>query len=220
MKQKNYSEAIKKQLDSAGAVIEHWEYRTLPAVRFIGLEINYENGYDGDHWAKTREKAAAMLDTMPEYASGFDYDLTLTHHYGKKVEMERNHDFIGRFMKTDTPVPDGFAHWDFVPNDTNNPYLTFCSQFAFSVFAGDHDTLHEHKEFDVNALYDISRNIILEEKVTIPYPEIYWTAEVQFDKADGTNYNPENLFCSDSNPDECRCGWLFSVLIERKAGLA
>lgn len=216
MKQKNYSEIIQKQLDSAGAVVEHWDYRTLPAVRFIGLEINDENGYDGEHWAKTREKAMSVLDTMPEYASGFDYDLTLSHHFGKRVETERRHDYIGRFMKADTPVPNGFAHWDFVPNDNDTPYLTFRSQFAFSVFAGDHDTLHEHKGFDVNALYDITRNIILEEKIVIPYPEIYWTAEVQFDKANGTDYNPENLFCGESTPDVCCCGWLFSVCLKGK----
>lgn len=146
--------------------------------------------------------------------TGFEYrDI---HHFGKRVETARRHDYIGRFMKADTPVPDGYAHWDFVPNDNDLPYLTFRSQFAFSVFAGDHDTLHEHKDFDVNALYDITRNIILEEKIIIPYPEIYWTAEVQFDKANGTNYNPENLFCGERMPDACCCGWLFSVCLNGK----
>ena len=216
MKQKNYSETIQKQLDSAGAVIEYWDYRTLPAVRFIGLEINDKNGYDSEYWAKTREKAISVLDTMPKYASGFDYDIALSHHFGKRVETERRHDYIGRFMKADTPVPDGYAHWDFVPNDNDMPYLTFRSQFAFSVFAGDHDTLHEHKDFDVNALYDITRNIVLEEKIIILYPEIYWTAEVQFDKANGTNYIPENLFCGERMPDVCCCGWLFSVCLKGK----
>ncbi|MCL2487577.1 MAG: hypothetical protein FWE80_02725 [Oscillospiraceae bacterium] len=204
---KTISERIQKQLDSVGAAIEHWEYRTLPAARFIGVEWFYGK----DDWAVTREKMAAVLDAMPEYASGFDYDLTLSHHFGKKVDQERNHDYIGRFMKADAPVPDGFAHWDFVPEDSNTPYLTFCSQFAFSVFAGNHDALHNGEGFDVNALYDITRNIILEENVTIPYPEIYWTAEVQFDRADGTIYNPENLYHGENKPGEVRCGWLFST---------
>ena len=65
--------------------------------------------------------------------------------------------------------------------------------------------------FDVNALYDITRNRILEEKAAIPYPEIYWTAEVQFDRADGTIYNPEALYSGENKPGEVRCGWLFSV---------
>ena len=209
LEQIHYSDRIKKQLDSVGGKIEYWEYRTLPAMRFIGIEWFY----GVDDWALTREKAAVVLDAMPEYASGFDYDLTLSHHFGKKVDEERNHDYIGRFMKADTPVPDGFEHWDFTPDDSLPP-ISFCSQFAFSVFAGDHDTLHNGEGFDVNALYDITRNIILEEKVTIPYPEIYWTAEVQFDRADGTIYNPENLYSGENKPGEVRCGYLFSVFIK------
>ena len=203
----NYSDAIQKQLDSVGATIEHWEYRTLSAMRFIGVEWFYGK----DDWAATREKVASILNAMPEHASDFDYDLTLSHHFGKPVDAERNHDYIGRFMKANTPVPDGFAYWDFVPDDSNTPYLTFCSQFAFSVFAGNHDALHSGGSFDVNALYDITRNIILEEKVTIPYPKIYWTAEVQFDHADGTVYNPENLYNGENKPGEVRCGYLFSA---------
>ena len=207
MNQINYSENIKKQLDSVGATIEYWAYRTLPATRFIGLEWFYGE----DDWSTTREKAASVLNIMPEYASGFDYDLTFSHHFGKPVDKERNHDYIGRFMKAGTPVPDGFAYWDFVPDDKNTPYLTFSSQFAFAVFSGDHEALHHHGNFDVNALYDITRNIILENKVVIPYPNTYWTAEVQFDRADGTIFNPENLYSGDNKPGEVRCGWLFSV---------
>ena len=216
----NYSERIQKQLDRVGASIEHWEYRTLPAVRFIGIEIYWEHGYDGLLWETTRKKVSSVLDSMPDYVSGFDYDLTLTHHFGKKVEIEHCHVYIGRFMKADTPVPEGFVHWDFVPDDKITPYLTFCSQLAFSVLVGDHDTLHNQEGFDVNALYDVTRNIILEQKVTIPYPEIYWTAEVQFDRADGTLYNPENLFDSKVKPNEVRCGMLFSVYNINKGKLS
>lgn len=203
----DYSKSIQKQLDHVGAIIEHWEYRKLQPVRFIGVEFFYGT----DDWDIIRKKVVSILDKMPEYASCFDYDLTFTHHFGKPVDAERNHDYIGRFMKADTPVPDGFVYWDFVPDDRNTPYLTFCSQFAFSVFAGNHDAMHHHEGFDVNALYDITRNIILEEKVTIPYPEIYWTAEVQFDRADGTIYNPENLYSGENKPNEVRYGWLFSI---------
>lgn len=208
----NYSKNIQKQLDSVGAKIEHWEYRKLPAIRFVGIELFY----DGDDWDTTRQKVVATLDKMPEYASGFDYDLTFSHHFGKTVDTERRHDYIGRFMKADTPVPNDFVYWDFVPDDRNTPYLTFCSQFAFSAFAGNYDAMHCHQGFNVNALYDISRNIILEEKVIIPYPEIYWTAEVQFDRADGTIYNPENLYSGESKPNEVRCGWLFSIYSNKK----
>lgn len=209
MQKLQYNDNIQKQLDSVDATIEHWEYRTLPAVRFIGLEYFC----DKDDWMEIRAKAATVLDEMFEYASGFDYDLTFSHHFGKTVDKERNHDFIGRFMKAGTPVPEGFVHWDFVPDDSGTPCLTFRSQFAFSVLAGNHDTIHEGEGFDVNALYDVTRNIILEQGITIPYPEIYWTAEVQFDRADGTEYNPENLYSGEVKPSYEPCGWLFSVKI-------
>ena len=35
--------------------------------------------------------------------------------------------------------------------------------------------------YDVNAMYDVTRNIILGQGVLIPYPEKYWTAEVFLD---------------------------------------
>lgn len=202
----NYSEKIEKQLDNAGAVIEHWEYRELPSVRFIGLEF-----FINDDWEEIRKKVTAVLDSISGYESGFNYDLTLSHHFGKGIEKERRHDYIGRFMKIDTPVPNGFVSWDFVPDERNTPYLTFCSQFAFSVFAGDLNALYRHEGFDVNALYDITRNMILEEKITIPYPEIYWTAEVRFDRADSTIYNPEHFFDDENNPNKAHCGYLFSI---------
>ena len=214
MKQSNPihgSEAIQRRLSTVGATIEHWEYRSLPAVRFLGVEWFYGQ----EDWALTREKTTAALDKMPAYTSGFDYDLTLSHHFCKRVEEERNHDFIGRFMKIGAPIPEGFVHWDFVPDDGLSPG-SFCPQFAFSVFSGNHETLHQHEGFDVNVLYDITRDIILEEKIAIPYPEMYWTAEVQFDRADETEYNPENLYSTPNNQDEVRCGWLFSVRTKRK----
>lgn len=184
----------------------------MPAVRFIGLPYNpddqiaYKNY--GEGWAATRAAATAVLDTMPEYALDFDYDLTFLHHFGKSVDEAHCQTFIGRFMRADTPIPNGFAHWDLMYDNNGTSELTFRSQFAFSVLAGDHDAMHDGDGFDVNALYDITRNIILEQGVAIPYPELYWTAEVQFDRADGTIYNPENLNVEDK---PCACGWLFSV---------
>lgn len=219
LKQALYSAEIQKQLDSANAAVDHWEYRTLPAVRFIGLEVSYEEfgGYNGDHWAKIRGQAASALDRMPEYASGFDYDLTLAHHFGKRVEAERCHEFIGRFMKAGTPAPEGFVYWDFVPDGSGTSDLTFCSQFAFAVFSGREDDLHVSRDFDVCAMYDITRNIIMEQKVSIPYPEMYWTAEVQFDRADGTEYNPEKLYGEgEGKSDAEHCGWLFSVRLNQQ----
>ena len=149
----------------------------MPAMRFIGIEYFY-SADNTDNYDFTRKKVTSALDAMAEYASGFDYDIILTHHFGKGVDAERNHDFIGRFMKADTPVPEGFVHWDFVPDDADTPYLTFRSQFAYAIFSGDIEAMHKGEGYDVNGMYDVTRNIILGQGVPIPYPEIYWTAEV------------------------------------------
>ncbi|MDE6990365.1 MAG: hypothetical protein K2P42_06880, partial [Lachnospiraceae bacterium] len=47
--------------------------------------------------------------------------------------------------------------------------------------AGDVDSMLREEGFDGNAMYDITRNIILGQDVCIPYPDKYWTAEVYLD---------------------------------------
>ena len=38
--------------------------------------------------------------------------------------------------------------------------------------------MHRQEGFDCDAMYDVTRNIILGQNVPIPYPDKYWTAEV------------------------------------------
>lgn len=40
------------------------------------------------------------------------------------------------------------------------------------------DAMHACEGFDSDAMYDVTRNIILGDGVNIPYPEKYWTAEM------------------------------------------
>jgi hypothetical protein len=164
-----------------GFQVDHFEYKTLPTVRFIGREC-MPNPTDDitirKNDMKIRKCVFAVLDEMSEYKSGFDFDMLFMHHYGKGVIQEPWHGFWGRFMKADTPVPEGFVYWDLVPDDTDTPYLTFRSQFAFAKFSGDLEAMHKSEGYDSDAMYDVTRNIILGQGVTIPYPEIYWTAEV------------------------------------------
>ena len=156
-----------------GFTVENFDYKQMPSLRFIGVE-------DADHNMDTeaRQRVFAALDAMPEYKSGFDYDLMLTHHFGRGVNVEPGHRFWGRFMKADTPVPEGLVHWDFLEDDVDMPYLTFRSEFALAIFSGDTEAMIATEGFDVHAMYDVTRNIILGQGVIIPYPEIYWTAEV------------------------------------------
>lgn len=158
-----------------GFQVDSFEYKTLPAVRFIGKESCEGDGLNTDEGLRNLFN---VLEAMTEHKSGFDHDMMFCHHYGKGVNQEPWHGFWGRFMKADTPVPEGFVHWDLMPDDTDTPYLTFRSQFAFATFSGDLKAMHASEGYDSEAMYDVTRNIILGQGVTIPYPEIYWTAEV------------------------------------------
>jgi len=170
---------VKYQQD--GFEVETFEYKTMPAMRFIGKESCAGDRLDTDEGLRS---LFDVLDGMAEYKSGFDYNVLFQHHYGKSVDVERWHGFWGRFMKADTPVPAGFVHWDFVLDDSAAPYLTFRSQFAFATFKGDVKAMHNDEGTDGGRMYDVTRNIILGQGVTIPYPEIYWTAEVFLDGCD------------------------------------
>ncbi len=171
-------DVVKRQQN--GFKVDSFEYRTTPAMRFIGKEFTESDSEDMNR----KLDIMRTLDSMSDYKSGFDHDLLFQHHYGKSVDRERRHDFWGRFMKADTPVPEGFVHFDFVSDDSDTPYLTFRPQFAFALFSGDMDAMHKHEGYDCNAMYDVTRNIILGQGVAIPYPETYWTAEVFLDGCD------------------------------------
>ena len=166
-----------------GFKVESFEYKKMPAMRFIGREC-IEHDENDMTWEL---EIMRTLDNMSEYKSGWDYDVFFMHHYGRGVDVEQWHGFWGRFMKENTPVPEGFVYFDFIPNrDINNfnagtPYI---SQFAFATFIGDTDAIHKNEGYDSDAMYDVTRNIILGQGVNIPYPDKYWTAEVFPDGCD------------------------------------
>jgi len=187
-------DVVKRQQD--GFQMDSFEYKQMPAMRFIGKESCEGDGFDTEEGL---QELFNVLKVMTEYKSGFDYDVLFQHHYGKGVDVERWHGFWGRFMKADTPVPEGFVHWDFVPDEIDKPYLTFCSQFAFATFSGDIKAMHNDEGTDGGRMYDVTRNLILSQGVNIPYPDIYWTAEVWLDGCD--NDKPSTAF-------------MFSVIID------
>lgn len=161
-----------------GFKVNSFEYKTLPAMRFIGKEDT------GVEEAEGRKSLFGLLDAMDEYKSGWDFDVFLMHHYGKNVDVGPSHGFWGRFMRADTPVPEGFVYFDFVPQSDRKPGPPFISQFAFATFTGDTEAMHRREGYDVDAMYDVTRNIILGQSVMIPYPEKYWTAQVFLDGCD------------------------------------
>ncbi|MDR0443835.1 MAG: hypothetical protein LBH44_10550, partial [Treponema sp.] len=146
-------------------------------------------GREGDDLdnIEVRKNLFRTLDAMNEHKSDFDYDVLFMHHYGLCVDVGPWHGFWGRFMRADTPVPEGFVCFDFVPHRNNGESKAgppFFSQFAFATFSGDNDAMHKREGYDSDAMYDVTRNIILGQGVNIPYPNKYWTAEVFPDGCD------------------------------------
>lgn len=161
-----------------GFKVKTFEYKRMSAMRFIGKEISNESGAD---IAKERSSLFHTLDGLHAYQSGFNYDVLFQHHYGKGVDVEKRHGFWGRFMKSNTPVPEGFIYFDFIPQRPADDFTSgppFIAQFAFATFTGDSQAMHKSEGYDSDAMYDVTRNIMLGEGVNIPYPDKYWTAEV------------------------------------------
>lgn len=163
---------VKRQ--SVGFALRRLEYREYPAMRFIGAE--------GDEYddAERRQALFAALDALADHRSGFDHDLRLMHHNGHGIDDDegRWHGVWGRFMAADAPLPEGLTAIDFVPRNPGSPGPPYLSQFAYAEFEGDVAALHSGQGFDCDAMYDVTRNVILGDGVAIPYPELYWTAEV------------------------------------------
>lgn len=160
------------QQQQKGFRVDSFEYREMPAMRFIGRE-----GGDLDD-LEARRGLFRVLDTMNAYQSGFDFDVLLMHHYGLAVDVGPWHGVWGRFMQAGTPVPEGFLSFDFVPQNDGKAGPPFCSRFAYAAFSGDPEAMHRREGYDSDAMYDVTRNIILGQGVNIPYPDKYWTAEV------------------------------------------
>ncbi len=167
-----------------GFQVESFHYRRLPAMRFIGREGPQLES------PEARKALFDTLDALRDDQSDFPHDLLFMHHDGMGVDVGPWHGLWGRFMKADAPVPEGFLHFDFVtePDDKAGP--PYVSQFAFATFSGDIDAMHRREGYDCDAMYDVTRNILLGQGICIPYPGKYWTAEVFLDGFDkpGTAY--------------------------------
>lgn len=167
-----------------GFKMDGFEYRKMPALRFIGRE-------DADAGGKAALAALfSALDAMSGYASGFDYDILFMHHCGRGVDAAPCRRFWGRFFRAGTPVPDGCTSFDFTPEDNEQAGPPYLSQFAYATFFGDSGAMHRHDGYDCDAMYDVTRNVILGQGVCIPYPHKYWTAEAfrKGVKCDGDAY--------------------------------
>ena len=166
------------QRQQNGFKVDSFDYKQMPAMRFIGRE-----GDDLEN-LETRGELFRALDAINACISEFPYDTLFMHHYGLGVDVGPWHGVWGRFMKANTPVPEGYLHFDFVPDNDNSAGPPYYSQFALATFSGDIDAMHKREGYDSDAMYDVTRNIILGQGVMIPYPDKYWTAEVFFEGFD------------------------------------
>lgn len=174
-----------------GFKVDSFEYKKMPAMRFIGRECIEHDAADMS-WEL---EIMNTLESMSEYKSGFDYDVLFMHHYGKGVDVGQWHGVWGRFMRADTPVPEGFLCFDFVPQSDGKAGPPYISQFAYATFSGDMEAMHRHEGYDSDAMYDVTRNIMLGQGVNIPYPDKYWTAEVFPDGCD--KYSTAYMFSAE-----------------------
>ena len=155
-----------------GFKLESFSCKRMPALRFIGQEET------PSFTPAMRQQVFQTLDTLADYRSGFDHDLFFMHHYGLTVDVGPWHGFWGRFMKADTPVPEGFISFDLIQRHDGKSGAPFLSQFTYATFLGDEQALHRREGYDSDAMYDVTRNIMLAQDIIIPYPDKYWTAEV------------------------------------------
>ncbi len=100
-------------------------------MRFIGFE--------GDEYSSVEKRMEKMqiLRSLTEYQTELACDVFFMHHYGLGVDVGPWHGIWGRFMKADTPVPEGFLSIDFVPFRSEKAGPPYISQFAYATFSGD-----------------------------------------------------------------------------------
>lgn len=172
-----------------GFKVESFEYKKMPAMRFIGFE--------GEEYADIEKRMEKMkvIDSLTEYRTELDFHALLMHHYGQCIDVGNWHGIWGRFMKPNTPVPKDFIFFDFSPQNDGKAGLPYISQFAYTTFSGDMTEMHSHEEYDIDAMYDVTRNIILGQGANIPYPNKYWTAEVFLNGCD--NYSTAYMFSAE-----------------------
>lgn len=171
-----------------GFRLKSLECKTVPAMRFVGFDGKAERfGEDaGDAELPLAERVKKMkeLDALSDYASELAYDVLFLYNKGLGVDVEKETALWGRFMKAGCPVPPGFVGIDFVPERIDcvgEPYL---SQFVYAVFEGDPAAMNQHEGYDGTAMYDVTRNTMLGQGITIPYPDKYWVAEVYLQGCD------------------------------------
>ncbi|MCL2775679.1 MAG: AraC family transcriptional regulator [Oscillospiraceae bacterium] len=182
----NMSRIVMENDSGAKIICENFEYLTLGKLQFIGIDAWPNEGWD-ELWARRGEFMPALDALMSEYGTDITDDCAFLHHNGHGVDTE-NHYLAGRFFKAGTPVPEGYDYYD-VPTE----------RAAYAVY-----TTNKY-DGDIGLAYYFTRDQILSEGVTIPYPLSYWHAAVY------TDGRPKYWHTARSTEENHRFGYMFSV---------
>ncbi len=142
--------------------VQSVEYLSLPAMRFIGKDVVASGPDAGNQYGEMWGKSGAfmpVLNAMTEFATTITDPCALMHHNNLDASQQM-HYLVGRFMKADTPVPEGFDFYDL-------PASTVCRIFV----TGEFDEM-------IGQVYEKTREQILQEHHTVPYPVGYFHAEI------------------------------------------
>lgn len=168
----NLSRKIMENDQGIRLIREKFEYRHVGKLRFIGINLKLNPGIS---FQETIDKIAPLLEPlMLEYASEITDYCFLEHYQGQFINEDYLTRVTGRFFKAGTPVPkdtdfkningfDGLYYFD-IPTEN----------IGLGIYSGD-----ESFGGDTFDAYVFTRDQILSDGITIPFPESYWTA-VQF----------------------------------------
>ena len=148
--------------EKPSVVMENFEYVDLPAMRFIGKDVMASGPEAGQKYGEMWGQSAAfmpILDGMAAYATVITDPCALMHH-DNKAHTEPMHYIVGKFMKADTPVPEGLDYCD----------IPACS-VAMSIVCGEFNDM-------IGKIYVMTRDKILADGKKVPYPSGYFHAEI------------------------------------------
>lgn len=149
-----------------GFQCESYEYVNTGKLRFIGIDA-YRTGDDWDAlWERSSEFLPQLESMLDEYGAFVSYPSSLMHSGGKDVGVEE-HFLAGYFFKADTPVPEGYDYYDIE-----------AEILGYGIYTTD------NFPGDMESVYVMARDKILNDGYLIPYPQGYCHAEVYTDGRD------------------------------------
>ena len=153
-------------------------YVALPALRFIGIDA----WKTGEEWTNLWGRVGEFMPRLEQIENCISlevpYIAALCHHDDGEVDKVNRY-LVGHFFKANTPVPDGYDFFDLSPQSVGRTLFENVRGFG--------------EEFWQR--YNLTRDSILKDGVSIPYPKGYWHAEVYLDNIPQPEGESADLSC-------------------------